>query len=98
MILSIKNGGNRIWHKDGDENNNWYKNLLYVNNQQYRDLKSGKVKWQDLNIHQEYIEYENKASHNAYSVYNGIRSRCKGRTTEKIIMLAMTMLLCVRNG
>ena len=75
----IKNGGTRIWHKDGDENNNWYKNLLYVNNQQYRDLKSCKVKWQDLNIHQEYIEYENKASHNAYSVYNGIRSRCKGK-------------------
>lgn len=75
----IKNGGNRIWHIDNNLNNNWYKNLAYVNYQQYRDLKNGKVKWKDLNIHQEYIEYENKASTSAYIVYNGIRTRCKGK-------------------
>lgn len=75
----IRNGNNRIWHKDGDKHNNWYKNLLYVNNQQFKDLKNGKVKWQDLNIHQGYIEYENKSSTAAYSVYNGIRARCKGK-------------------
>ncbi len=74
----VQNGNKRIWHKDGDEHNNWYKNLIYVSAQQYKDLKSDKMKWQDLNFKQEYIEYENKASYSAYHVYNGIRSRCKG--------------------
>lgn len=80
----VRNGNNnRIWHKDDDENNNWYKNLMYVTNQQYRDLKSGKIKWQDLNINQEYIEYQNKSSTAAYGVYDGIRARCKGENNDK---------------
>ncbi len=66
----------KVWHKDGDESNNWYKNLLTVSPQDYKDLKAGKVTWQELNLEQEYIEYENKASHQAYKVYNGIKARC----------------------
>lgn len=76
----VRNGNNnRIWHKDGNEYNNWYKNLIYVSKSQYNDLKFGKVKWQDLSIRQEYIEYENKSSATAYGIYNGIRARCKGK-------------------
>ena len=71
---------NRIWHKDGDETNNWYKNLIYVNNGEYKDLKAGKITWQELNIEQEYIEYENKATQIAYRVYDGIKVRCKDTT------------------
>jgi len=66
----------KVWHKDGDESNNWYKNLLTVSPQDYKDLKAGKVTWQELNLEQEYIEYVNKASHQAYKVYNGIKARC----------------------
>lgn len=66
----------KVWHKDGDESNNWYKNLLTVTPQDYKDLKAGKITWQELNLEQEYIEYENKASYQAYKVYNGIRARC----------------------
>ena len=66
-----------VWHKDGDESNNWYKNLLTVTPQDYKDLKAGKVTWQELNLEQEYIEYENKASSHAYKVYDGILARCK---------------------
>lgn len=66
----------KVWHKDGDESNNWYKNLLTVTPDDYKNLKSGKVTWQELNLEQEYIEYENKASLQAYRVYNGIRERC----------------------
>lgn len=69
-------GRNKIWHKDGDESNNWYKNLLYVSAKDYADLKAGKVTWQELNLEQEYIEYENKATSHAYKVYNGILKRC----------------------
>ena len=67
----------KVWHKDGDESNNWYKNLLTVAQQDYKALKSGKVTWQELNLGQKYIEYENKASLHAYEVYDGILARCK---------------------
>lgn len=73
--------GTKVWHKDGDEENNWYKNLIKVTPKEYRDLQSGKISYEDLEPKQEYIEYENKASHTAYRVYNGIRTRC-GDTTE----------------
>lgn len=72
----------KVWHKDRDESNNWYKNLLTVTPEDYKDLKVGKVTWQELNLEQEYIEYENKASFHAYKVYNGILARC-GDTKDK---------------
>lgn len=71
----------KVWHKDGDESNNWYKNLLTVTPQDYRNLKAGKIIWQELNLEQEYIEYENKATSHAYKVYNGIKERC-GNTKD----------------
>ena len=67
----------KVWHKDGDETNNWYKNLITVAEQDYKNLKAGKVTWQELNLEQEYIEYENKASLQAYIIYNGILERCR---------------------
>lgn len=67
----------KVWHKDGDESNNWYKNLLTVTLDDYKALKSGKVTWQELNLEQGYIEYENKATYHAYKVYNGVLARCK---------------------
>ncbi len=75
-FLKKYDGRSKIWHKDGDESNNWYKNLLTVTPQDYKDLKVGKVTWQELNLEQEYIEYENKASLHAYKVYDGIKKRC----------------------
>lgn len=77
VFLEKYKGRERIWHKDGDESNNWYKNLLTVTEEDYRSLKAGRVTWRELNLEQGYIEYENKASFNAYSVYNGILARCK---------------------
>ena len=67
----------KVWHKDGDESNNWYKNLLTVTPDDYKNLKAGKATWQELNLEQKYIEYENKASYHAYTVYNGVWARCK---------------------
>ena len=78
-------GRNKIWHKDGDESNNWYKNLLYVTEQDYKELKAGRVTWQELNVVQEYIEYENRASQHAYAVYNGILARCRATEATKCI-------------
>lgn len=66
-----------VWHKDGDRYNNWYKNLLMVTIPDYKKLLKGEITQQELNLEQEYIEYENKASLQAYHVYNGIKARCK---------------------
>ena len=68
----------KIWHKDGDKTNNWYKNLIYVSRKDYENLKNGSVSLEELNLEQEYIEYVNKASHEAFRVYNGIKCRCGG--------------------
>jgi hypothetical protein len=76
-FLAKYKGRFKVWHKDGDESNNWYKNLLAVTPDDYKNLKAGKVTWQELNLEQEYIEYENKASLHAYKVYDGILARCK---------------------
>lgn len=67
----------KVWHKDGNKYNNWYKNLLMVTLSDYKKLLKGEVTWQELNLEQEYIEYENKASLSAYRVYDGIKARCK---------------------
>lgn len=66
----------KIWHKDGDETNNWYKNLIYVNQQDYKDLRAGKITLDSLDIEQEYIEYKNKATDRAYWAYKGMKERC----------------------
>lgn len=68
--------GSKIWHKDGNLENNWYKNLIYVTIEDYRRLQKGEIKWQDLPYKQEYVEYKNKATGVAYKVYHGIKSRC----------------------
>ena len=70
-------GRTKVWNKDGDESNNWYKNLITVTTQDYKELKAGNVTWQELNLEQEYIEYENKASLQAYKVYDGVLARCR---------------------
>ena len=72
-------GRKKVWHKDGDEANNWYKNLITVTEKDYKKLRAGTVTWQELNLEQEYIEYENKAGFCAYMVYNGINARCNGK-------------------
>lgn len=77
VFLNQYKGRTRIWHKDGNESNNWYKNLLTVTPDDYKKLKAGKVTWQELNLEQKYIEYENRASYHAYRVYNGILVRCR---------------------
>lgn len=81
-FLAPNRPGTKVWHKDGDEENNWYKNLIRVTTAEYRDLQSGKIPYEDLEPKQEYIEYENKASAAAHKHYGSIRSRC-GDTTDK---------------
>lgn len=70
-------GRDRVWHRDGDFANNWYKNLVYVSGNDFTELKAGRITLESLGLEQEYIEYQNKAGHHAYRVYGGILARCK---------------------
>ncbi len=70
-------GRDRVWHRDGDFANNWYKNLVYVSRNDFAELKARRITLDSLQLEQEYIEYQNKASHHAYRVYGGILARCK---------------------
>jgi hypothetical protein len=84
-FLKPYGGRKRIWNKDGDYSNNWYKNLVYVTDTDYRSLKAGKITWQSLNYEQEYIEYENKASYEAMKIYGSIKSRTINAENNKSI-------------
>ncbi len=67
---------NKIWHIDRDKNNCFYKNLVWVNNEEYIDLERGIVLVEELGRQQEYIPYITLKSHTAYSIWNGIYNRC----------------------
>ena len=77
-FLKRYKGRCKVWHKNGDFNDNWYKNLLYVSDKDFRNLKAGKITWQELGYEQEYIEYVNNARSKAMAAYGAISSRCKG--------------------
>jgi hypothetical protein len=74
---------NRIWFIDGDKSNNYYKNLIYVDDQEYYDLNTGKIKVEDLGRSQEYVPYITVHKNKAIQIYNGIYKRCYDADTKK---------------
>lgn len=42
-FLKPSQGRYKVWHLDGNKDNNYYKKLAYVSGQEYSDLKTGKV-------------------------------------------------------
>ena len=67
---------NKIWHIDRDKNNCYYRNLVWVNNEEYVDLQRGIMLVEELGRWQEYIPYITLKSNAAYSIWNGIYIRC----------------------
>lgn len=67
---------NKIWHIDRDKNNCYYRNLIWVNNEEYIDLQRGIMLVEELGRQQEYIPYITLKSNAAYSIWNGIYIRC----------------------
>lgn len=43
-------GRDRVWHKDGDFANNWYKNLIYVSKNDFTELKAGRITLESLGL------------------------------------------------
>lgn len=83
-FLEKPKGKNRIWFVDGDKSNNHYKNLLYVDNQEYYDLSIGKICIGDLGRRQDYKSYVGYEKNKAYRVYNGIYRRCYDPEVKKM--------------
>ena len=81
-FLKQYRGRFKVWHKNGDFADNWYKNLIYVSDKDFRNLKAGKIIWQELGYEQEYIEYVNNAKNQAMTAYGSISSRCKGENNS----------------
>lgn len=52
-FLKPYRGRGKIWHKNGDFSNNWYKNLLYVTREDYKKLKAGTLLWDELDYGKE---------------------------------------------
>ena len=82
-FLKQYRGRFKVWHKNGDFADNWYKNLIYVSDKDFRNLKAGKITWQELGYEQEYIEYINSARSKAMAAYGAIFSRCKGEDNSE---------------
>ena len=66
----------RIWHIDRDIENCFYRNLVWVDNKEYRVLNGGNLAIEELGRQQEYIPYITLKSSAAYSIWNGIYMRC----------------------
>lgn len=82
----------RIWHIDCDINNNYYRNLVWVDDTEYRDLQRKVISVDGLGRQQEYVPYITAKSNNAYSIWNGIYNRCYkntgGRCYDESLMCA----------
>ena len=63
---------NKIWHIDRDRNNCFYRNLVWVSDDEYIDLERGIMLVEELGRQQEYMPYITLKSNAAYSIWNGI--------------------------
>ena len=75
-FLENPNNYKKIWHIDRDRNNCFYRNLVWVNNEEYIDLERGILLVEELGRQQEYVPYITLKSTAAYSIWNGIYIRC----------------------
>ena len=75
-FLENPNDYKRIWHIGRDKNNCFYKNLVWVSNEEYIDLERGILLVEELDRQQEYVPYITLKSNMAYSIWNGIYIRC----------------------
>lgn len=68
----------KIWHIDENMNNNYYKNLIYVTEEEYRLLWKHVKTVTEIGREQEYYDYNTVKGNPAYSIWNGIYARCYG--------------------
>lgn len=74
----------RIWHIDENINNNYYKNLIYVSNEEYELLRKHVIAVSELGREQEYYDYNTVKGNSAYNIWNGIYARCYGGSSYMV--------------
>lgn len=65
-----------VWHIDRNENNNYYKNLIYVDSSELYTLDNRIITINELPRKQEYISYITATGNTAYTIWHGIYNRC----------------------
>lgn len=75
-FLENPDGFRMLWHIDRDIDNCFYRNLIWVDDKEYYHLRCGNITVEKLGRQQEYIPYITLKSNTAYSIWNGIFSRC----------------------
>lgn len=78
-FLIKPSGCSKVWHIDRNINNNYYRNLIYVNNKEYDKLSKKVIDVSNLNREQEYFDYNTVKGNPAYNIWNGIYNRCYGK-------------------
>lgn len=63
---------NKIWHIDRNRHNCFYRNLVWVSNEEHIDLEREILLVEELGRQQEYVPYITLKSNAAYSIWNGI--------------------------
>ncbi len=77
-------GKSRIYHIDGKKGNCYYKNLIYVDNDEYYKLSKGIITIADLGRSQEYVPYVTVKNNKALLTYNAMYKRCYDSETKKL--------------
>lgn len=76
-------GCNKVWHIDGNVNNNYYKNLIYVTYNEYEKLYKKVIEVSELNREQEYLNFNTVKGNPAYHIWNCIYLRCYGNNANR---------------
>lgn len=74
----------RIWHIDRNRGNSYWKNLIYVSNEEFFQLKMNFITVESLRGTQEYKPFITNKRNNAYRIYNGILARCCSAEAKRI--------------
>lgn len=82
-FLFKQNGKNRVLLVDGDKNNNYYKNLVYVDDKEAYAVKNGVVSMDEYVSRQEYIDYIYKGNQKAREGYNTMYQRTHDKEFQK---------------
>ena len=75
-FLENLQGYKKVWHIDRNKDNCFYRNLVWVNEEEYMELERGTLLVEDLGRQQQYVPYITLKSNRAYQIWNGIYIRC----------------------
>lgn len=82
-FLFMINGKDRVYQIDGDKDNNYYKNLVYIDAQEHYALRIGTECISTFEHRQEYIDYIYKGHEKSRIAYNMIYKRTHDKETKE---------------